>query len=177
MSRAQRRRDDQTRHDLAEALVSLSNAALARLPMEESVREAVAFAASIKQHGAHRRELRHLATVLRSLDEEAFDALRAEAEMLQKSSGARGDAGAIDEAVDLWARDLIEDSPGSLDRLLQRFPDADMTRVRQLVRNCRSAKDDDPEAPSTSSAGAMGLQSRSHARLLRYLSELMDAHR
>jgi ribosome-associated protein len=175
MSRAQRRRDDQARHDLAETLVSLSKAALARLPMDESVREAVALAASIKQHGAHRRELRHLATVLRFLDDQAFDALRVEAEMLQKSTGARGDASAIDEAVELWARDLLKDIPGSLDRLHEQFPDADMTRVRQLVRNCRSTKDD-PEAPSTSSAEAIGLQSRSRARLLRYLSELMDAH-
>lgn len=175
MSRAQRRRDDQTRHDLAETLVSLSNAALARLPMEESVREAVAFAASRKQHGAHRRELRHLATVLRNLEDEAFDALRVEAEMLQTTTGARGGADEIDEAVELWARDLIDDLPGSLDRLLAQFPDADVTRVRQLVRNCRAEKDD-PEDPKIDGAPE-SLQTRSRARLLRYLSELMDAHR
>lgn len=174
VSRAQRRRDDQARHDLAQTLVSLSNAALSRLPMEESLREAAARAASIKQHGAHRREVRHLATLLRNLDDEAFDALRAEAETLQKSTGTHVGDDATDEAVELWARELIDEVPGSLDRLLAQFPDADVTRVRQLVRNCRSGKDDREDLPD---APAPGLQSRSRTRLLRYLSELMNAQR
>lgn len=190
-SRAQRRRDDQPRHDLAQRLVSLTGAALARLPLEESAREAVSFAASRTQHGAQRRELRHVATVLRSLDDEAFAVLQAAVDALSKSPGGPGSGGGapFDEAVELWADELIAEEPGSLERLRDQFPESDITRLRQLVRNCRQTNPHLEPQPKSQSRSASqppalpptesqsGLPARSRARLLRYLSELMDTDR
>jgi len=167
-SRAQRRREDQPRHDLARRLVAMTAPTLARLPLEEAVREAVGFAASRTRHGAQRREMRHLAAVLRGLDEDAFAALQAAVDALADSEGQRRAAG-FDEAVESWADDLLAEEPPGLERLRGQFPELDTTRLRQLLRNCRKE-----QQASVATETAPPAPGRARARLLRYLSELMD---
>jgi ribosome-associated protein len=172
-SRAQRRRDDQPRHDLARRLITISAPTLARLPLEEAVREAVAFAASRTRHGAHRREVRHLAAVLRELDDAAFAALQTAVDAVAASEGSRARRTGFDEAIEIWADDLLAEESSGLERLRARFPELDTTRLRQLLRNCRKEQQA-PVAIDTAPDTAPAPAGRARARLLRYLSELMD---
>ncbi|MCA9727754.1 MAG: DUF615 domain-containing protein [Candidatus Eisenbacteria bacterium] len=159
-SRAQRRRDDQPRHDLAGKLVQVPVPKLARLPLDDELRDAVTFAAARTEHGARRRAIRHLATVLRTLDEDSFVALEQAVDSLGTNGGAVvtpvGTAGAgassgvtpgllvgedsslgADPAVEGWIANLLADEAGTLTRARESFPAVDLTRLRQLVRNWR----------------------------------------
>lgn len=69
-SRSARKRAAQATEDLARSILDLSAAALKDLPLGREVRSEIDLARRVRSHGARKRQIKHLASLLRSHDEE-----------------------------------------------------------------------------------------------------------
>ena len=79
-SRTQKKKEDRALQDLGEQLVALQPGQLDALELPAELLEAVEFARSIKSHGARRRQLQYIGTLMRQIDPEpvktALDRIR-----------------------------------------------------------------------------------------------------
>lgn len=156
-SKSARKREMSARQELGEALCSLSEKELARIPIDdEALLAAIRESRRISHHSALRRHRQYIGKLMRRLDpqplQDALDELHRE---------RRGEARAQHEVEQL--RDaLVEHGDKALGRVLERFPTADRQHVRQLFREARRERD----------AGRPPAASR---RLFRYLRELQQS--
>lgn len=73
-SKSERKRQQLELQELGEKLIELKEADLAGLALDEKLREAVRIAASIKSHGALRRQKQYIGKLMRDIDPEPIRA-------------------------------------------------------------------------------------------------------
>ena len=129
-SRSQRRRDALAVFELAEALVALSDAQLARLPLADDLRALVVESRRVTQHIARKRQLQYLAKHLRRHEDE-LPPVRAALEH-DRDVGRRETAHL--HQIEHWRDRLVADTDATLAQLLEAHPTADRQRLRQLAR-------------------------------------------
>jgi ribosome-associated protein len=130
-SRTQQRQGALEVRALAEQLVALSPAQLARLPLSEELAGHVDETRRVTSHIAHKRQLQFLAKQMRKEDDDTLEAIR---DALDTSGdAARIETGLMHQA-ESWRERLLDD-PEALTQLLDEYPDADRQRLRQLIRN------------------------------------------
>lgn len=130
-SRTRQRQDALQIRALAEQLVALTPAQLARLPLSEELAGHVDDTRRVTSHIAHKRQLQFLAKQMRKEDDDTLDAIR---DALDASGdAARLETGLMHQA-ESWRERLLDD-PEALTELLDEHPDADRQRLRQLIRN------------------------------------------
>lgn len=165
-SKSQRRRDALELKSLASRLIGLKTSMLARIPMDESVRDAVREAQAIRSNVARKRQLQYVAKLLRRSDPapitDALEALDSKARELN-SRHHRAEA---------WRDYLLESGDPALGKLLAERREANAQSIRQLTRN----------ALKESAQGKAPASARRLFRLLRGMDEeralppLPDAH-
>jgi ribosome-associated protein len=133
-SRSQLRREALDVLKLAQALASLSEAQLARVPLDDDLRAEVARTRSVHQQIARKRAEQFLAKQLRKLDEADLEPMRAVLE--HDREHARREAAAL-HGIEGWRERLIADGDVGLDQLMHAYPSADRPRLRQLARRAR----------------------------------------
>ncbi|ROU07071.1 ribosome biogenesis factor YjgA [Lysobacter enzymogenes] len=131
-SRSQNRREALEVLALAEKLVALTEAQLAKLPVPEALLPHIRETKRITAHVAHKRQLAFLAKQMRREDEDALETLRDA--MDENGEAARREVAAM-HRVEQWRERLLEDGDTALAALLDEYPQADRQRLRQLVRN------------------------------------------
>jgi ribosome-associated protein len=132
-SRSQQRREALDVLELAETLVALSAAQLARLPIPDEVLPHVRETQRITSHGARKRQLAFLAKQMRRQDDEALDAIR---DALGKAGDAtRRETAAMHRVEALRDSLLGDEGDAAMTALLDEHPGADRQKLRQLVRN------------------------------------------
>lgn len=131
-SRSQQREDALEIRSLAEQLVALSPAQLAKLPIPEDLLPHILETQRITSHIAHKRQLQYLAKQMRREDDEALAAIRDA--MDEGGESARRETGLLHRA-EHWRDRLLEDGDSALTELLAEFAGADRQRLRQLIRN------------------------------------------
>lgn len=131
-SRSQLRREALDVFKLAEALAALSEAELARVPIDEDIVAEVKRARAVSSHIARKRQLQFLAKQMRKLDEDALDAIRRT--LAQDRAIAYREAAHLHE-VERWRDRLIDEGDDALAEFLVAHPGADRQRLRQLARN------------------------------------------
>ncbi|UZW62499.1 ribosome biogenesis factor YjgA [Lysobacter enzymogenes] len=131
-SRSQNRREALEVLALAEKLVALTEAQLAKLPVPEALLPHIRETKRITAHVAHKRQLAFLAKQMRREDEDALETLRDA--MDENGEAARREVAAM-HRVEQWRERLLEDGDAALAGLLDEYPQADRQRLRQLVRN------------------------------------------
>lgn len=133
-SRSSQRRDALAVFELAEALVALSEAQLAHVPMPDEIAALVVESRRITQHIARKRQLQFLAKHLRR-HEDALPAMRAalERDRLDK----RADSARL-HRVEHWRDRLIDGGDEALAELLTEHPAADRQHLRVLARNAKA---------------------------------------
>jgi ribosome-associated protein len=136
-SRSQKRRDALDVLELAKALVELTPAQLARVPVPEATLPHIEDARRITSNIAHKRQLAFLAKQMRKLDDDELQAMRDALD--EKSDASRAEAAAL-HRVEAWRAKLIDGGDDALSELLDMHPDADRQRLRQLVRNAQEEK-------------------------------------
>ena len=67
-SRTRKKKEDRALQRLGEQLVALSPVLLSAMDLPDELREAVEFARSISKHGARRRQIKYIGTLLRHID-------------------------------------------------------------------------------------------------------------
>jgi ribosome-associated protein len=131
-SRSEQRRAALDVLSLAQQLVALSAAQLAKLPIPDDLLPHIRETQRITSHVAHKRQLAFLAKQMRREDDAALDAIR-------DALDAGGEAGRRETAllhrVEGWRDRLLADGDLALADLLVEHPDADRQHLRQLVRN------------------------------------------
>ncbi|QOW21387.1 ribosome biogenesis factor YjgA [Novilysobacter avium] len=131
-SRSQQRREALEVAAIAEQLVALSEAQLARMPVPEELLPHIREARRITSHIAHKRQLAFLAKQMRREDDAVMEAIRDALD--EKGDTARRET-AIMHRVEAWRDRLLAESDAALTELLDLYPDADRQGLRQLVRN------------------------------------------
>jgi len=155
VSKSQRRRDALELKSLASKLIKLSQARLARIPLEESVRAAIMEARQINSNVARKRQLQYAAKLLRREDPEpiflALEGLEGEAKQL---TGRQ-------HRSEAWRDFLLESGDQAISTLMKHRVGTDTQAIRQLVRN----------ANREASRGKPPASARNLFRLLREMDE------
>ena len=137
-SRSARRREALDVLAFAKQLVELPPSRVAKLELPDDVREEITNVRKITSHIARKRQLAHLAKLMRAQDEEAFAPARA-ALANDREAGAR-EAAATHRLEALRER-LLADGDAALSELIAAHPDLDRQRVRALIRQARSERE------------------------------------
>ncbi len=132
-SRSANRREALDILALGEALVAMSSAQLARLPIPDELLPHIADTQRMPSHGARKRQLAFLAKQMRRQDDEALDAIRDA--MSKDGDAARRETAALQRVEVLRDELLGEDGDNAMTALFAEHPGADRQQLRQLVRN------------------------------------------
>jgi ribosome-associated protein len=140
-SKSQVKRDLHALLDLGRELIALPPARLAQLPLDESLREAIALAQRIHANEGRRRQTHYVGKLLRRAD---ADALRRQ--LAEWASGSREQTRSMHRLEAL--RDRLIDDDEALTRLLESFPQLDIQALRAQIRAARKeAKDNLARTP------------------------------
>lgn len=136
-SRTQQRGEALEIRSLAEKLVALPAAQLARLPIPEDLMPHIVETQRITSHIAHKRQLQFLAKQMRREDDETLEAIR-------DALDSNGEAARLETAMlhraEAWRDRLMADGDAALTELLDEYPHADRQHLRQLARNAHEEK-------------------------------------
>ena len=131
ISKSQRKREAHELLDLAKKLISMPDARLKALPLDDDLREEVDFARNIRAHGARKRQLMTIGKMLRQRDnDELLDAVN-NVDQKNRQIHARF------HHIEAWRDRLIEGSDQDLTELLEQTPDINVQTLRQLIRNAK----------------------------------------
>lgn len=136
-SRSQRRREALEVLALAQRLMETGPAQLAKLPLDEDLRELVLASQRIGQQIARKRQTQFLAKNLRRQDDATLDAIR-DALDHAKADGRR--EAALLHRIESWRERLIGDGDDALAQFLGEHPGADRQHLRQLARNAHAER-------------------------------------
>ncbi|WP_279610177.1 MULTISPECIES: ribosome biogenesis factor YjgA [Burkholderia] len=132
-SKSQLKREMHELQVLGQALVDLPKDALKRMPMPESLSDAVREARRITDHEGKRRQLQYVGRVMRTLTDDETAALRT---ALDAQRGVNKAATARLHWIER-TRDQLLANDDALTEFLRQHPDADIQEGRTLIRNAR----------------------------------------
>ena len=127
-SKSQRKRDMHALQDLGEQLVALSLDQLKKVPMPESLADAVRDAKRITKHEARRRQMQYVGKLMRNVDPEPIQA------QLDVFNGVSKAEVARQHRLERLRVDLLEDEK-TLQTIVDTWPEADFQQLRTLRRN------------------------------------------
>lgn len=135
-SRSQLRREALDVLALAKALVELTDAQLARVPLSDDLRELVIESRRITANIARKRQLQFLAKHLRRAEDE-LPAIRA---AIEQDTGERRREAAGHHRAESWRDRLVAEGDEALNALLEAHPDADRQQLRTLARRAQEER-------------------------------------
>ena len=151
-SKTELKRESTELQKIGEALLTLRADLMEGLPLSEKLTDAVAEARRITNFEGKRRQMQFIGKLMRGLDEETLDAVRAALEVQRK--GSAQDALALHQA-EKWRDDLIAREE-ALERWLHEYPQTDIQQLRALIRQARKDVQPDNDAISKGLAPRQG---------------------
>lgn len=140
-SKTDLKRESAELQKLGEELLGLRAELMARLALPEKLADALAEAKRISNFEGRRRQMQFIGKLMRSLEPQALDAVRAALD--EQRNGSARDTLALHRA-EKWRDELIADEE-ALGLWLQQFPGTDIQQLRALIRQAR--KDAQPGKP------------------------------
>jgi len=128
ISKTARKREAHAAQDLGEKLVELDDADLKRLPLPDTLHDAVRQAKRIKARGGRRRQLQYIGKLMRSVDMDAI------ATALDQVDPASPQAVRLQHDCERWRARLIEEGDPAVTEFVERYPEVDVQQLRQLLR-------------------------------------------
>ena len=132
-SKSQLKRDMHALQELGVEIVALPKDALKRMPLPESLDEAVREARRITDHEGKRRQMQYVGKVMRGLTDSETAALR---EALDKYKGVNKSETARLHWIERTREQLLADD-AALTEFIRQHPAADPQEGRTLIRNAR----------------------------------------
>lgn len=133
-SKTRRKKDMQALQELGERLVALSPERLVRVPLPESLADAVREAQRITKHEARRRQMQYIGKLMRGVDPAPIEA------QLEAFAGTSREEVARQHRIERLRLELLEDE-GVLHRIASTWPGADLQHLRVLRRNAIKEKE------------------------------------
>ncbi len=127
-SKSQLKRHMEQLQHLGGELVKLHPEALGRIPLGEDVRAAIAEYHRLKGREGMRRQLQYIGRLMRSEDGAAISAA-----LVQAQSGGLEEKRRL-HLTEQWRERLLEQGDSALGGFLDKHPQADRQRLRQLIR-------------------------------------------
>ena len=140
-SKTQRKKASHELQEVGQALVALSDAQLERMPIDESLLEAIRDYRETRTHEGRRRQMQYIGKLMRRTDAEPLREAVAEARL----GGAR-DSLALHRA-EAWRSELLA-SDDALTHWTAGHPQSDLQQLRNLVRAARKDAAARPEERS-----------------------------
>ncbi|MBP6020783.1 MAG: ribosome-associated protein [Burkholderiaceae bacterium] len=129
-SKSQVKRDMLDLLELGKKLVELSTDQVKRLPLDETLRDAIRLAQRTTAREGRRRQIHYVGKLMRSAD---ADAIRAQLDVWE--NGSREQTQSMHRLESL--RDLLLKDDEALTGLLQAYPGTDVQHLRTLIREGR----------------------------------------
>jgi len=145
ISKTQKKKEAEALQDLGTKLVKLSNDMLSDIELSAELLEAVKFAKTIKSHGALKRQMQFIGSLMRKIDptqiEEAINNIE---------EGNYKKAAAFKE-TEKWRDELIAGNKKCMEEILSNYPLAERQQLTQLVRNAVKERENNkpPKASRT----------------------------
>ncbi len=169
-SRTELKRESDELQKLGESLLILRADLMAKVDLPDKLVEAVAEAKRITNFEGKRRQMQFIGKLMRKLDEEAVEGVRAA--LLEQSQGSAQETLQL-HLAEQWRDRLISDD-SACGEWLQSFPSTDSQQLRALIRQAR--KDAPAVSAATASQGLAPRQSRAFREIFQLVrAELSQA--
>jgi ribosome-associated protein len=154
-SRTQLKKEALRLQKTGEKLVALSDEQLQRIGLPAVLLRAIGGAKTMKSHGARRRQMQYIGSLMRKID-----VVPIERAIHTIEQGAYDQARAFHK-IEAWRDRLVGGDDGLMETILSTHSHVDRQRFGQLVRSARKEKQ-------------KGASPKSSRNLFRYLRELVD---
>lgn len=153
-SKSQLKRDAELLQKVGMKLVELSQDKLDKLPLPDTLKQAIITAKSIRSHGATRRQAQLIGKLMRAADSDEIVA--AYEQMMAEESALTAEF----HQLEIWRERLINNDRAALTEFIELYQPDDVQKLRQLIKK---AIDDQQNEKNTGANRA----------LFRYLRSLM----
>ena len=133
LSRTALKKASERLQEVGEELLAAREDLLAELPLPEELKDAIFDARELTSFGAKRRQTKFIGKLMRRLDAEALDAVRA---ALRVEYGQAAKDAQILQRAEKWRDSLICDDE-RLGQWIEEFPGSDVQQLRALIRQAR----------------------------------------
>lgn len=134
VSKSEIKRDAEDLKQLGEKLVNLTKANLTKVPLDDSLKDAIELAQRLQKE-ARRRQLQYIGKLLRSIDAEPIR------EALEKIENKHNQQQAMLHKLEILRDELIAKGDAALTDLLNEYPSADRQQLRNLIRAAQKEKE------------------------------------
>lgn len=134
ISKSEIKRDAEDLKQLGEKLVNLTKANLTKVPLDDSLLDAIELAQRLQKE-ARRRQLQFIGKLLRNLDVEPIR------EALDKIENKHNQQQAMLHKLEKVRDELVEKGDVALTSLLDEYPNADRQQLRNLIRSAQKEKE------------------------------------
>jgi len=152
VSKSEMKRDMEALQKMGEELVELTPNALAKIPLDEELMDAVRDAQRFKNE-ARRRQLQRIGKLMRQIE---IEPIQAALDMLRNK---HSQATVALKKLELKRDKLIENGDSMINAIMVDHPEADRQRLRQLVRQANKEK-------------AQSKPAKAYREIFQYLKEL-----
>lgn len=171
ISKSDLKRESEALQELGEELLTLRSDLMAPLELPDKLMEALADARRISNFEGKRRQMQFIGKLMRKLDDEVIDAVRAALQV--QRDGSASELAALHQA-EHWRERLLAEDGGddALTEWLQQYPDTDIQQLRALIRQARK----DAQAAPKEQPGAAQRHGRAYRELFQLVKvELLKA--
>jgi ribosome-associated protein len=154
-SKTERKKEAQALQELGEKLVKLSDDQVREIDLPAEICDAVTFARTIKSHGASKRQMQYIGTLMRKIDPAPVQ------EAIRNIETGNYKKAMAFKKIEAWRDGLIAGNKMLMGKILEECPDADRQQLSQLVRNAKKESEHN-KPPGASRA------------LFRYLREIVN---
>ncbi|MFQ7555159.1 ribosome biogenesis factor YjgA [Haemophilus parainfluenzae] len=134
VSKSEIKRDAEDLKQLGEKLVNLTKANLTKVPLDDSLKDAIELAQRLQKE-ARRRQLQYIGKLLRSIDAEPIR------EALEKIENKHNQQQAMLHKLEILRDELVAKGDIALTDLLNEHPSADRQQLRNLIRAAQKEKE------------------------------------
>ncbi|MFR0674895.1 ribosome biogenesis factor YjgA [Enterobacterales bacterium AW_CKDN230030176-1A_HGKHYDSX7] len=133
-SKTQIKRELQALVELGERLTTLKADTLARLPLTDALRKALAEAS---KHTAHIARKRHMSFVGKLMRDQDIEAITSVIDQLDSSTREYNERF---HGLERWRDRLVDGNDEDLERFVNEYPDTDRQHLRSLIRHAQHEK-------------------------------------
>lgn len=130
-SKSQVKRDLLELQKIAERLVSLPSSVIKKMEIPDAAKTALVEVQSLKRE-AYRRHIRLIGGIFRDIDSPEL-----RENLLEALDQQHVEVGSSERQIKLWMQAFLEDRPTVLEEVIERFPQTDIQKLRQLARNAK----------------------------------------
>lgn len=133
VSKSEIKRDAEHLKKLGESLINLTPSNLAKIPLDDNLRDAIELAQRLRLE-ARRRQIQYVGKLLRNLDPDPIQ------EALDKVENRHNQQLALLQKLEQTRDQLIEQGDAAVNALVDEYPNLDRQHLRNLVRMAQKEK-------------------------------------